>query len=584
MDLLERLRRVPLFQALEDEDLALIAGLCEEHHVKPGMLLCRQGDVGATFFLIDEGEASSERVDDLGNRRTVKILRPGDYVGIHSLFLAEPRDASVLALRPMRLWTIRRADFIAFLDQHPHIRRWLLLPADIEARLKAPRYRWLERGEQVIYACRRHWVALAAKLIPLTLLALALILALAGLRAIVYPFRLWVPLVAILLLYGLIALWYVVDWFNDYFVITTWRITHRERITWLYEARHEVPLDRVQNLNLTTDFWGRTLGYGTLIIETAAAGGRVIFDRIPRPEAVRDAIWDQTERTRATRRAKQQHLIRDTLAARLGWEVESLPPELVETEETLDALPNGASEEPAPPRRLARFLAWAGELEILPRSRIETPEGTTWRKHWIFLLRSAGPPFLLALLAGPASVLGFFGWPEAIVRIFPLYPYLLLILTVVSMGAFWWEATDWGNDLYIVTDERIIDLKKRPLALSIERREASLGRIQDVRFEVPNIWASLLKYGNVIIQTAGAGAFTFERVADPSAVQNEIFRRLEKFQELQQERERARQRQDLADWFSVYDRLKQPPSPRPGPSGGVTSQAPNAQEGPSTEP
>ncbi|MBC7255319.1 MAG: cyclic nucleotide-binding domain-containing protein [Chloroflexi bacterium] len=561
MDLLERLRRVPLFQALSDEDLALIAGLCEEHRVKPGMLLCRQGDVGATFFLIDEGEASSERIDDLGNRRTVKVLRPGDYIGVHSLFLAEPRDASVVAMRPMRLWTIRRADFMALLDQHPHIRRRLLVPEDIEARLKAPRYRWLERSEQVVYACRRHWVALAAKLGPLTFLALVLLLALAILRAKVYPFSLWIPLLIVLSLYGLIALWYVVDWFNDYFVVTTWRITHRERIAWLYEARHEVPLDRIQNLNLTSDFWGRTLGYGTLIIETAAAGGRMTFDRIPHPEAMRDAIWDQTERTRATRRAKQQHLIRDTLAARLGWEVESLPPELAETEETLDAFPNGNGEEAVQPRRLARLLQWMGTLEILPRSRIETPEGITWRKHWIFLLRSAGLPFLIALLAGPASVLGFFGWPEGIVRLFPPYPYILLVITVVSMGAFWWEATDWGNDLYIVTDERIIDLKKRPLSLSTERREASLGRIQDVRFEVPNFWAALLKYGNVIIQTAGTGAFTFERVADPSGVQNEIFRRLEKFQELQQERERARQRQDLADWFSVYDRLKQPPRP-----------------------
>ncbi|MBC7239588.1 MAG: cyclic nucleotide-binding domain-containing protein, partial [Chloroflexi bacterium] len=215
MDLLERLRRVPLFQALSDEDLALIAGLCEEHRVKPGMLLCRQGDVGATFFLIDEGEASSERIDDLGNRRTVKVLRPGDYIGVHSLFLAEPRDASVVAMRPMRLWTIRRADFMALLDQHPHIRRRLLVPEDIEARLKAPRYRWLERSEQVVYACRRHWVALAAKLGPLTFLALVLLLALAILRAKVYPFSLWIPLLIVLSLYGLIALWYVVDWFND---------------------------------------------------------------------------------------------------------------------------------------------------------------------------------------------------------------------------------------------------------------------------------------------------------------------------------------------------------------------------------
>lgn len=562
MDLLERLRRVPLFQALEEEDLALLAGLCEEHRLQPGMLLCRQGDVGATFFLIDEGEASSERVDDLGNQRTVKILRPGDYVGLHSLFLAEPRDASVVAVRPMRLWTIRRNDFIAFLEAHPRLRRRLLVPADIEARLRAPRYHWLEHGEQVIYSCRRHWFALAGRLVLPTLAVILLVLAFAFLSTFVHFFKVGVAILILLSLWGVILFWHIVDWFNDYFVITTWRISHRERVAWLYEARYEVPLDRVQNLNLKTDFWGRAFGYGTLIIETAAAMGRVIFDHIPHPGAMRNVIWDQTERTRATRRAKQQHLIRDTLAARLGWEVESLPPELAEIEETLDANGNGF-EEPEQPKRLARFLHWVGNLEILLRSRIETPESTIWRKHWIFLLRSAGPPFLITLLAGPASVLGFFGIPERLVSLFPPYPYILLIITVIGAGAFWWEATDWGNDLYIITDERIIDLKKRPLALSTDRREASLGRIQDVRFEVPNFGAALLKYGNVIIQTAGTGAFTFEQVADPGSVQNEIFRRLERFQELEQERQRARQRQDLADWFSVYDRLKRPPEDSP---------------------
>lgn len=579
MDLLERLRHVPLFQALEDEDLALLAGLCEEHRVQPGMLLCRQGDVGATFFLIDEGEATSERVDDLGNQRTVKILRPGDYVGVHSLFLAEPRDASVIAIRPMRLWTIRRADFLALLKAHPHIRRRLLIPTDIEARLRAPRYRWLEQSEQVIYSCRRHWFALAKRLIRPTVGFLLLAVALLIFDAFIFPFKVWLALLILSLLWGVIPLWHIVDWFNDLFVVTTWRITHRERVTWLYEARHEVPLDRVQNLSLKTDLWGRTLGYGTLIIETAAAGGRVVFDDIPRPEAMRDAIWDQTERTRATRRAKQRHLIRDTLAARLGWEVESLPPELAETEETLDALASeNGLEEAAQPGRLVRFLQWVGELDLLPRSRIDTPEGTTWRKHWIFLLRSAGLPFLGALIAGPASVLGFFGIPAIVTQRFPLYPYVLLVITILCIGKFWWEATDWGNDLYIVTDDRIIDLKKRPLALSTERREASLGRIQDVRFEVPNFWASLLKYGNVIIQTAGAGAFTFERVADPSAVQNEIFRRLEAFQERERERERTRLRQDLADWFSVYDRFKQAPSP-PRPPGDAP-QSQGASKGP----
>ena len=87
--------------------------------------------------------------------------------------------------------------------------------------------------------------------------------------------------------------------------------------------------------------------------------------------------------------------------------------------------------------------------------------------------------------------------------------YLNSILTLVMMGWFWWEATDWSNDLYIVTRDRIIDVEKHPLKLSEERREASLGMIQNVSLRMPSIFANLFQYGDVLVQTAGAGEFTF---------------------------------------------------------------------------
>ena len=52
----------------------------------------------------------------------------------------------------------------------------------------------------------------------------------------------------------------------------------------------------------------------------------------------------------------------------------------------------------------------------------------------------------------------------------------------------------------------------------MQRREASLGMIQNVHFEVPHVIAGLLGYGNVVVQTAGAGEFTFTGVPNPGAV------------------------------------------------------------------
>lgn len=554
MDLIELLRRTPLFSRLREEHLALVADLCEEHRLQPGMLLCRQADIGATFFLIDEGEAVIEHVDERGYQRPVGMLRAGEHFGLHSLFLAEPRDATVTATTAMRVWTLRRADLAALLAERPEMRRHLLVPGDIEERLKAPRYAWLEAGEQIIYFCRRHWTTLLGPILGVALALLAFGLAMGLVRTWLPSLTLLWPWLLALGVGGLVLLWYWLDWRNDYFAVSTWRVSARERVVLLYEARNEAPLERIQNINVIMGFWGRQLGYGDLIVETAAAG-KMVFDRIPAPERMRRAIWDQVEKTQRTRQAFQRRLVQEALATHLGLSLGELPAELAESGATLDevTLQEGVRPQPG---RLARALMWLGELNLLPRTRIEEGDSVTWRKHWVFLLKGVALPAMLFAVLAPASVLGFFGWPALLVAWVPYYPHALLVLALVSLAWLWWEANDWGNDLYIVTNERIIDIDRKPLWTKSQRREASLGMIQNVRYEQPTFIATLLNYGNVIVPTAGEGPFTFERVANPRGVQNEIFRRIDAFREAQRQRERARQREDLAEWFSVYDRLR----------------------------
>jgi hypothetical protein len=119
-----------------------------------------------------------------------------------------------------------------------------------------------------------------------------------------------------------------------------------------------------------------------------------------------------------------------------------------------------------------------------------------------------------------------------------------------------WIFDDWQNDIYQVTATRIIDVERQPLFLREERREASLSMIQNVNLEISGILGKLLNYGSVTIETAGAGAFTFDYVKDPRAVQSEIFRRVEAFQGRQRQQETERHRAELLDWFSVYDQVR----------------------------
>jgi uncharacterized membrane protein YdbT with pleckstrin-like domain len=363
--------------------------------------------------------------------------------------------------------------------------------------------------------------------------------------------------------------WNWVNWGNDYFAVTNRRLSHRERVAFIYESRKEARIDRVQNIVLQQDFLGSRLDYGTLTVSTAADVGAMVFDQVGHPARFQEMIWQTISAAQATQRASQRQLIREELERHTG--LVSPPPVGDPTEEDgeVDSAPLDLPE--VAPNTVERLLRWLAGHGLLLETRIETADSVTWRKHWIFLAVGVAFPLAMSTLSGVLMVLGFFGVPATWVQIAPSYPFVMLVLTVVLMGWVWWSLDDWNNDLYIVTNERIIDVEKRPLAFQVQRREASLGMIQNVELVIPNFLASSLNYGRVVVQTAGAGEFTFDDVPNPHAVQNEIFQRMQTYQEAQRERDAARRRAELAEWFGVYEDLRQ-------------GRPPGADEGPQSEP
>jgi CRP/FNR family transcriptional regulator, cyclic AMP receptor protein len=96
-----RLREIPLFQTVSDEELGQIAPFAEEVHVPEGKHLVDEGDFSYEFMAIEEGSAevlrSGEHVADLG---------PGDFFGEIGLLEKDRRTATVIAKTDMRLITL----------------------------------------------------------------------------------------------------------------------------------------------------------------------------------------------------------------------------------------------------------------------------------------------------------------------------------------------------------------------------------------------------------------------------------------------------------------------------------------------
>lgn len=97
----DRLKSIPLFQTVSDEDLSQIAPFADEVRVEASKLLVREGDFSYEFFAIEEGEAEvtrgGEHVADLG---------AGDFFGEIGLLERDLRTASVEAKSDMLLVTL----------------------------------------------------------------------------------------------------------------------------------------------------------------------------------------------------------------------------------------------------------------------------------------------------------------------------------------------------------------------------------------------------------------------------------------------------------------------------------------------
>jgi CRP/FNR family cyclic AMP-dependent transcriptional regulator len=96
-----RLKSIPLFEDVPEDELGQIAGFAQEVTVEQGRELVREGDFSYEFMAIEEGEAEVSRDGD-----HVADLGPGDFFGEMGLLEKTLRNATVTAKTSMKLVTL----------------------------------------------------------------------------------------------------------------------------------------------------------------------------------------------------------------------------------------------------------------------------------------------------------------------------------------------------------------------------------------------------------------------------------------------------------------------------------------------
>src|ERR1700733_14679246 len=103
-----RLKAIPIFSQLSDEEAKRLAAFATETSAAEGQILMKEGDYSTELIAIEEGTA-----DVIRGGQKIASLKEGDLIGEMGLLEREPRNADVIATSPMRLmklthWEIRR--------------------------------------------------------------------------------------------------------------------------------------------------------------------------------------------------------------------------------------------------------------------------------------------------------------------------------------------------------------------------------------------------------------------------------------------------------------------------------------------
>ena len=117
----ELLRRAPLFAALADDELGLVAETAEFVHFRAGETIFREGEYSNSCYVVSSGHASAVHEHPAGRAITLARFGPGDVFGELAMLDSQRRSATLLALDELDAITIPGEVMRRLLRERPEI-------------------------------------------------------------------------------------------------------------------------------------------------------------------------------------------------------------------------------------------------------------------------------------------------------------------------------------------------------------------------------------------------------------------------------------------------------------------------------
>jgi CRP-like cAMP-binding protein len=309
------LKKIHLFHGLEDDELEAIANELVEMQVPKGGVVFTQGGKADSFYLIYGGSVRIVRRQN-NKEFQLAILVKNDYFGEMALVEKRLRSGTVTALTDTSLLVLSRKDFEKLYKSTPQLKINLEIAIKSRQLARSLQFAWLRADEVIYFLARKHSIIMYQKLtwpflglvVPLFFFYGWFFLA----HFVIVAIAAWLSLLAVILW----AIWVIIDWGNDYYIVTNQRVVWLEKVVGIYDSRQESPLSTVLSVGVEANQFGRILDYGDVIVRTFV--GKILFNNVDHPAQAARMIEEYWQRTREAAVGMEKDAMKNAIRKRLG--------------------------------------------------------------------------------------------------------------------------------------------------------------------------------------------------------------------------------------------------------------------------